>query len=437
MLKTVLIKELTENLFGSRFLLVLLISVSLFSLSFYLMAADYQRRLLDYSELEQSKDPTVVELKPEPQALSIFARGLSATLERTIRITRLMGTAIEKVSALPDEAQRNLIFGVAPDPSFIIKIIFPLIVIIFAYDSISGEKERGTLKLMMSNPISRPATILAKWLGLFIPLALCLLLGLFPGLIQILTSDSIRLSSDQWLKITGIVLVSLLYVSAFVSLSLLVSARTRSPATSIIALLFSWVGLVLFIPSISPLVSQQVAPAPSAMEIFEEKLALKRQADMRAKNFSLIQSFEDWATTMRRIKESRMAVEREVLEHSEKLDREFVLKSLAQRRLALNLARLSPTGSYVNLVTTLAGTGSSGEERYLAQIMNYATLIRRFDAPSQDELAPLNKLPRFEFHRNDLGEMARDLRTDLAMLLLYSSTLFVLAYISFLNYDVR
>ena len=44
--------------------------------------------------------------------------------------------------------------------------------ILFTFDSISGEQERGTLRLMLSNSVSRSAVICGKFLGAFFTIAM-------------------------------------------------------------------------------------------------------------------------------------------------------------------------------------------------------------------------------------------------------------------------
>ena len=44
-----------------------------------------------------------------------------------------------------------------------------LMAILFSYDAVSGERERGTLRLLLTNSLSRPALIAAKWLGGYSP----------------------------------------------------------------------------------------------------------------------------------------------------------------------------------------------------------------------------------------------------------------------------
>ena len=49
------------------------------------------------------------------------------------------------------------------------RLIFWLLAIVFGYDAICGEKERGTLRLMLSCSVPRDTVLLAKWIGGFHP----------------------------------------------------------------------------------------------------------------------------------------------------------------------------------------------------------------------------------------------------------------------------
>ena len=67
------------------------------------------------------------------------------------------------------------------DLDFIFQIVLSLFAILFAYDAINGEKERGTLRLTFANAVPRSTYILGKitgsYLGLAVPLLIPLLLG--------------------------------------------------------------------------------------------------------------------------------------------------------------------------------------------------------------------------------------------------------------------
>ena len=53
----------------------------------------------------------------------------------------------------------------AVDVIFVFKIVLSALAILFAYNTISGEREDGTLKLVLSNPVPRDALVLGKYLG--------------------------------------------------------------------------------------------------------------------------------------------------------------------------------------------------------------------------------------------------------------------------------
>ena len=77
--------------------------------------------------------------------------------------------------------------------------------LIFAYDAIAGERERGTLRLVLAQPIGRGQILLAKYISamacLLVPLILSLLFAL------LLLTRSIPLSAADFLRvIAGIVL---------------------------------------------------------------------------------------------------------------------------------------------------------------------------------------------------------------------------------------
>ena len=57
------------------------------------------------------------------------------------------------------------------DIVFIFEVVLSLIALIFAYDAIAGERERGTLRLVVTHPVRRGQILLAKYISAM----LCLL----------------------------------------------------------------------------------------------------------------------------------------------------------------------------------------------------------------------------------------------------------------------
>lgn len=57
----------------------------------------------------------------------------------------------------------SMLFSV-PDYSYVVGIVMSLLCVIFTFDSICGERESNTFRLVMSNPVPRYQILLGKWI---------------------------------------------------------------------------------------------------------------------------------------------------------------------------------------------------------------------------------------------------------------------------------
>ncbi|NHZ82117.1 ABC transporter permease subunit [Massilia sp. CCM 8695] len=99
--------------------------------------------------------------------------------------------------------------------------LVPLIALILGYDAIVGERERGSLELMLSMPISRFEILLGKYCGLAAALASSTVLGFGAGLLPLASELTVR---DGY-HYAGFVGSAILMGMAFLSISMLVSVR--------------------------------------------------------------------------------------------------------------------------------------------------------------------------------------------------------------------
>ena len=134
------------------------------------------------------------------------------------------------------------------DIVFVFEVVLSLMGLIFAYDAIAGERERGTLRLVLAQPVGRGQILLAKYISamvcLLVPLVLSLLFAL------LLLTHSIPLSTADFLRIAGIVLTSFAYLSLFYLIGLLISAVTRRTSTALMLAMFVWGFLILVYPNL-------------------------------------------------------------------------------------------------------------------------------------------------------------------------------------------
>lgn len=134
---------------------------------------------------------------------------------------------------------RSLEFTITSLVSLVIYLV-PLIALMLGFDAIVGERERGSLDLLLALPITRLELLLGKYLGLAAALALAMLGGL--ATVGVMLGQ--RFGAAGWFHYGGFVLTSLLLGLAFLSLAVALSvlARDRTRASGLaIALWFLFV----------------------------------------------------------------------------------------------------------------------------------------------------------------------------------------------------
>jgi Cu-processing system permease protein len=121
---------------------------------------------------------------------------------------------------------------VASLASLVIYLV-PLIALILGYDAIVGERERGSLELLLSMPITRFEVLLGKYLGLAAALASATVIGFGAGVLPLAAELS---ANDTW-HYAGFVGSAILMGMAFLSISMLISViatdRVRASGAAI------------------------------------------------------------------------------------------------------------------------------------------------------------------------------------------------------------
>ena len=503
MFLTLIRRELLANLMTFRFLVAMVVTLSLVVANTLVLIADYERRLISYNTaVEQhsqqlvSRARTYSEAANEilvdrpPNPLSIFNAGLDRRLGNSINVGyTLVPTLWDTHSHSADNPFLNLFSSV--DLVLIFQVILSLLALLFAHDAIAGEREAGTLRLMMTNPVSRPIILLAKYTSAMVCLILPVVMSLLLALILFSVSGSILLSGDDWLRIGGILLTSIIYLSAFYLIGLLISAIARRTATALMLSMVIWSTLVLIHPSLSVFAVNRLWQTPSQLEAayheieqtwerFErERMDFLRNDEIEGEdlNSSILYS-GSWRTphtsdptTLRysktetrsfRIKPNAepliphvkayfqfseprriRAAERTWQIRQEALDAVYILKA----NLAKNLMRFSPASMYDFATEAWAGTDFHGIEGFITAVQQYRqTIINYF----YDKEAFLSRkwfsvdhgavdwrdLPQFSYQRVGVSTSIKHASGDIACLLLINLALFMTTFLTFVRQEV-
>jgi hypothetical protein len=131
----------------------------------------------------------------------------------------------------------------------ILVIVLSLLGILFSFNLFSSEKEMGTLRLSLSNSMSRATFFSGKIIGIYLTLLPILIICFILVWIIILISPVIQLTINDYLRLSSLFILSLVYFSFFVFMGSFISSRTNKSSTSIIINLFIWVFLLFLYPN--------------------------------------------------------------------------------------------------------------------------------------------------------------------------------------------
>ena len=431
MFRTIVRKEILENIFGLKFHVVMLFSSLMIIFSIYTGIESYQGRLKKYNiAVKRHEDmlrnhpswPILASMgynidKP-PSPLSTIAEGLEGVLGRTAKIDATSPVKLEESKY--NDNPILAIFG-SFDLMFVVRTILSLFAILFSYDAISGERERGTLKLMLANSVPRDTIILGKAVGLFICLVVPLIIPLLIGVLMIMFSPDIAISGEMWVRLLGIMLTFFFYLACFFALGLLVSACTHRASASFMILLFIWIVSVFVVPRASVIIASRTAPAMSLQEFHARKDA-NMQDMMRGLNYE------------------------EMARKNEKLDAEYARQIQRQVSLAINLSRISPAACMTYVVLSLADTGITRHERFLTiakshkpqfmevvgSMMSDQDLATMFTNPRKPDTS---LIPRFKFYEERFSDAVSCIKVDFIIIGILTVIFLVGAHLSFLRYD--
>ena len=219
MLKTIIRRELLAHLLAYRFFVAMIVLLVLIVANAVVLIHDYERRLALYNNAIQNHQDEVVSAQTysplhlhadrPPNPLSLYNQGLDKRLGNTVHVNHaFVPTLWDAELHGMDNPFLNLLSSI--DLVVVFQVVLSLLALLFAYDAIAGEHEKGSLRLIMTTPVSRGKILLAKYIAAMITLVVPLTISLVLTQILIYTSGSIVLSSDDWIRIGGFYLTSIL-----------------------------------------------------------------------------------------------------------------------------------------------------------------------------------------------------------------------------------
>ncbi len=473
MLSTLLKKEIQDYLISVRFVVLMALCILLIPLSLYVNFETYRRWSSDYNEqLRTEADkgsrgrPQFSGLRP-PSALSVFANGIETSLAKDFSIESpriIFGTGRTFGDPIYETFGRI-------DFLFVVQAVLSLITFLFAFDAISGEKEMGTLKLALANPVPRYRILLAKFAGGMIVVAAPFLVSFAVGATVLVAAGYPLFQGTILAKIGLILVLSVVYIAVFFVLGLFVSTLSHQSKTALIVLMFIWVVLVLGVPRLSMMAAKVIRPVEDDA-VVALRIRLLAESIQNEKGNALKQLYFDKARQknlgtglltfdssdpefVRKRNEIAAPFEARMRDELARIGADHQGRRQAQLNLARNVARVSPSSLLSYLMTDIADTGDNVKVRFFDAVrMYYATLERLvFSKMYTDSISDGDRgwgfsgnlpgqetpkdPPRFAFTFPRISESLAQCVADVGLLFGCGVILFVAATVAFIKYDVR
>jgi ABC-type transport system involved in multi-copper enzyme maturation permease subunit len=460
-------RELLDQLTSFKFFAGLLLVLLLFGLNGLVFSLRYQNEVLEYRQVVQAWEEQLAQRKTlddlprqvfdnlkAPLKTAFLASGGQYRLPNNYRFTiniwgDMPGTERAfSQNALIDSFQ-------ALDWAFLVGTAFSLLALVFVYDSISGEKAQGTLKLLQTYNLSRNRILVGKLLANLATLLVMLVGGILLSLLLLLLVGRIGLGAPEWARIGLFLVLSAFYLTLFLSLGLLFSTLTHRPTTSMVLAVMAWVVSIIVIPGIGTLIIQKVHKLPTENEMGERARKVWDQVNKEFNNQSSVWRGRDMGKPDNYEFERVSIVAQNKRKHlQEEIWGDYLRQKFGQARTVRKISSVSPSGLFQFGAESVNGTGVLCDEKLVRQAHQYRNTVeewvRQRDLADRESphlcfqpgylsLKPLAaaSVPRFRYHEPSVGEGLRDALWQVVMLSAETLVMLFAAVLAFQHYDVR
>ena len=402
-------RELLDHLTSLRFALTTLILVALMVTNAVVHLQTHPERVRKYSE---NVSASHTELKSRTQLYELLRKGPGKLYKRPSSLAFIAdggdaflpsqtmsagswtryGSASIWAMGVPrlnmDSVSNLRPTATVIDWVFIITYLLSFIPLLFTFDALSGERERGTLRLCLANSISRPALLIGKFLGALITVLIAFYFAVLFNLAIISTESWTQLGGADWGRVGLVVLIASCYAGIFIAVGLIVSAMTRESRLSLVVLLLIWVTVVVFMPSTLGTLSTKWMPSVQTHHQFRMARGTafdQIKSDFLNKRETLRERRQSAGTSQAEVAEtdiSELEIQREFvskdMEMREQLSREHLAAQSTQVLRARQITRCSPAAIVQYTLESMAGTGFNRHLHFLDRSRLHIRQFRNF-----------------------------------------------------------
>ena len=313
------------------------------------------------------------------------------------------------------------------DPSFLFVVLFPLVVIGLSYELLSGERERGTLAMLLSQPVSQTALVLGKAGARAIVLCGVTLLFAVLGLVVAGAELGAPGAMTQMALYAAILVAwALFWFAAAVA----VNAWGGTSPRNALLLVGMWLVLVVIVPGLVSVGVDAIYPPPSRIELMHEAREAAQEAK---KQLDGMEGRHDVNKQAKGFAKRIVEVQEELAQRSQPVVHELTEQLNKRQALVDTLRFVSPAIVVQLALEDVAGAGATRHRRFEAQVDEFHATYRtyfydRIKAETPFTGAHLAGVPKMTFVEEAPGSLAARVLGGVLALLLATALLIGLAW---------
>jgi ABC-2 type transport system permease protein len=162
----------------------------------------------------------------------------------------------------------------------ILQLLLPLLIILLSYGTFAGERDRGTLRQLMSLGVSLNDVMAGKLVARAVSLGLLLAPASIIGAAVLVLGSGFRQMADSTPRFVLVAFSYMAYLAGFGALAVFVSARASTERSALVILLGIWTAGVVMLPRVAADFGERLYATPSGKEFWDAiEVDLKNGAD--------------------------------------------------------------------------------------------------------------------------------------------------------------
>jgi hypothetical protein len=375
----------------------------------------------DHSDSIQTYSQSRVSFHRPPEFFSVIANGLGERFGSAVTVFGRYGPP-----RLMSRSRANFLLPESRtiDFTFVLVVAASLLAMLLTSDALAGERQSGTLQLILAHSLPRRKILVGEYLGAMVSLMVPVIVSLSLAGVLLVVRGVCEPNAALAGRLLMFICLMAAVISIFVLLGLCCSAGARDPATALVVGLLLWILLSTVYPNVVVWLMQEQTRTGRSTNLEAESL-LTREVGGRDPNDTS--------------EEARQTLET------------FRNRNLERAEQINTLSRLAPFSCALLAGQVIAGTDLGEYRQFLAEALRLdqaladwqASRIRR--SPKRelaydvrlDQRLDLSDLPQAVSRQVSLGDIAHALAPSAAILLLWNLACAIGLQVSFSRYDVR